>query len=216
MLKQRFSLHLFLAVVLTLGLTVSGQSLLAAWQEPAATPPGDNAPAPVNVSVDSQYKRGPAGINLGQLPAESLEVGDNSGGVARLRISDLGDNPELQLKYGSGANDHWGLYAAGGSELRLWRGGNLLSIDSAGNVSVQGEVEMNGNRLRGLPEPTSGDDAATKEYVDDRARPSLDCFRKRGHICDTGCPGGYEMTGAVDYDDTCDDNGYVWCCRIVH
>jgi hypothetical protein len=47
-----------LAVVLTFGLSLSVQSLIAAWEEPTIAAPGNNVAAPINVSADSQCKVG--------------------------------------------------------------------------------------------------------------------------------------------------------------
>jgi hypothetical protein len=44
-----------------------------------------------------------------------------------------------------------------------------FTIDSEGNVLVEGDVVMGGNKVTGLAIPTADDDAATKKYVDDMA-----------------------------------------------
>ncbi len=54
------------STILILGLVLGiGVSFVLAqgWQEPTATPPGDNAPAPINVSATEQRKVGPLRIN---------------------------------------------------------------------------------------------------------------------------------------------------------
>lgn len=139
--KPKFALHLVLAVFLTLGLSISFQSLLADWQAPTDSPPGDNTEAPVNVSAGEQSKAGPLGVNLDPLtdPAEALEVGDNDGGVARLRITDFGDNPELQLQYGPNNNDHWAIRNESADEsLRFWNNtiGDALTLSQGGYLGI--------------------------------------------------------------------------------
>lgn len=43
---------------------------------------------------------------------------------------------------------------------------NLITVDSNGNVTLQGTLDMDGNPIINLPTPTNGSDAATKAYVD--------------------------------------------------
>ncbi|MBI4812217.1 tail fiber domain-containing protein [Candidatus Falkowbacteria bacterium] len=54
--------YFFLTVFLALGLSISLQSLLAAWTNPTQTPPGGNLDEPVNVSTTDQAKLGGLGI----------------------------------------------------------------------------------------------------------------------------------------------------------
>ena len=57
--KQNTSLlFLFLGLGLAISLT-----FIFAWTEPTANPPGDNVPAPLNVSTTGQYKTGKLGVN---------------------------------------------------------------------------------------------------------------------------------------------------------
>src|SRR3989338_5460580 len=68
----------------------------------------DNSDASLTEAVRIDYL-GNVGIGTAT-PEQKLEVRDNTSGAARLRIADTVQNPELQLKYGDGANDHWSLY----------------------------------------------------------------------------------------------------------
>jgi len=56
-------IHLFTAIILTLGLSISFQSLLAAWTAPTATPPDANVGEPINSGPGNQIKTG--GLGLG-------------------------------------------------------------------------------------------------------------------------------------------------------
>ncbi len=51
--------------------TASDQQETIIWQEPTATPPNDNVPAPINVGSDFQTKKGKLGVNI--LFLENLE-----------------------------------------------------------------------------------------------------------------------------------------------
>ncbi len=65
-------IYFFVAIILTLGLSISFQSLLAAWSGPTLAPPDGNVSAPINESTVSQVKLGGLGI------AGNFLVGVNS------------------------------------------------------------------------------------------------------------------------------------------
>lgn len=79
-------------------------------------------------------------------PSEKLELRDDTSGVARLRITETGDgqNPEIQLKYGTGDSDHWALYVDRASgDLRIWRGENRLQLQADGTLRLPtGNIEL--------------------------------------------------------------------------
>ncbi len=66
---KKFSLILIITIILTLGLSISLGSLLADWTGPTATPPEDNAAAPINESTNLQAK--PVGLLINYLPLGS-------------------------------------------------------------------------------------------------------------------------------------------------
>lgn len=85
-------------------------------------------------------------------PNEKFEVYDNTAGTARARITDLTENPELQLQYNVGANDHWALYNNQTEDsFRVWGGGSdRVTILQSGNVGMgtavpNQKLEINGN-----------------------------------------------------------------------
>ncbi len=59
-----------------------------------------------------------------------------------VRITDDTKNPELQLQYGTGANDHWGIYANNGNDsLNIWsnnagNSGDRITVLQDGNVGI--------------------------------------------------------------------------------
>jgi len=86
------------------------------------------------------YNNGNVGVGT-STPAEKMEIAYPGAGVARLRVTDVdvNENPEIQLQYGAGINDHWALYVskANSDNLQLWINGNdRLAIDQNGNVGI--------------------------------------------------------------------------------
>ncbi len=68
--------------------------------------------------------------------------------TARITETDLGQNPELQFKYGTGANDHWGAYVRQSDDsFNLWS-------NNAGAVGDRVTVLQNGNVGIGVVNPT--------------------------------------------------------------
>ncbi len=55
-------LKILLAVIITFGVSISAQSLMANWAEPGDDPPNANPEKPINVSMDYQMKTGGLGI----------------------------------------------------------------------------------------------------------------------------------------------------------
>ncbi len=83
-------------------------------------------------------------------PAQKLEVLDDvnhADNVARLRITDIHQNPELQLQYGTG-NNHWGIYNKDDdglgsiNSLRIWNNtvGDAIIISQTGDVNIVGDL----------------------------------------------------------------------------
>jgi len=54
--------YLVIAVIISIGLSISIQSLLAAWTAPTAVPPSNNIDEPVNVGSQTQVKSGVFGV----------------------------------------------------------------------------------------------------------------------------------------------------------
>jgi hypothetical protein len=72
-------------------------------------------------------------------PSERFEVADPPGSTtARLRITDIAQNPELQLQYGAGAAEHWGIYTnQTADDLRIWSPtGDKVVVTQAGKVGI--------------------------------------------------------------------------------
>jgi len=65
--------YLFISIILTLGLSISFQSLLAAWTTPTAAPPGDNISPPVTESLPGDNQAILGGLVIGETFAVSGE-----------------------------------------------------------------------------------------------------------------------------------------------
>jgi len=75
-------------------------------------------------------------------PVEKLEVRDDTGGTARIRITDTAQNPELQLQYAAG-NNHWAIYNhQTADELRIWNptSNDVLTIAQDGTITASGQI----------------------------------------------------------------------------
>ena len=71
MFKHKLTItKLIITVVLTLGVSVSLQSLLAAWTAPTVAPPDDNLEQPIDTSANDQVKDGNLGV-LGNLSIDT-------------------------------------------------------------------------------------------------------------------------------------------------
>ncbi|HPW39644.1 MAG TPA: hypothetical protein PK619_02900, partial [bacterium] len=88
------------------------------------------------------YFSGRVGIG-DETPDEKLEVRDDTTGAARIRITDIAQNPEFQLQYGPLADEHWGLYSdqLNADSFNIWSynggsSGNRLTISQSGNVGI--------------------------------------------------------------------------------
>ena len=100
---------------------------------------GANANDNIVMSILGDTTGGKVGIGTTN-PEEKLEVRDDEDdSISRIRITDINDNPELQLQYSTGVNDHWGIYADSSANFYIWggdTGGNKLTINSSGNVGI--------------------------------------------------------------------------------
>ncbi len=114
---------------------------------------------------------GKVGIDLGgsnPTLSQKLEVGNPTAGeTARIRITDTNpnDNAELQLKYNTGANDHWAIYVANNQDdsYRIWGGGSdRMVITQTGLVGL-GVVPANA-RLHLFNQGSSGNTSLRLQY----------------------------------------------------
>lgn len=92
--------------------------------------------AQFQVYSDNSYFTGRLGIGTIS-PAEKFEVRDDTGGTARMRVTDTAQNPEIQLQYGAGGNDHWAFYVnQANDDLRLWNASDQVAFTRSGRVGI--------------------------------------------------------------------------------
>ena len=132
--------------------------LVLAWTEPTATPPGDNVPAPLNVSINAQAKEGALVVganpsattglivqhgNVGigtTTPSQKLDVSGNI--VASGTICSNGGTTCIEVAGGGGGFGDW-LDMTQAAQNEKVQGpapsdGFVTAYTSAGNVSLYG------------------------------------------------------------------------------
>lgn len=79
-------------------------------------------------------------------PLEKLEINDTTAGTARIRVTDTAQNPEIQVQYGAGTNDHWSFYAANSDDqsMRIWSPFSDLDALGDGDDVVTFEADTEG------------------------------------------------------------------------
>jgi len=163
-------LKIIITAFLTLGLSVSLQSTIAAWQPPAATAPQGNPEGFLNTSNVDQDKIGGGltadffdgttmivgdrmAINNSLLGTSELYVkADSSGPPAAIYIHGDGTNPEIALGNGI-SNTHWAIYAdkQGSDEFRIWRNEvNVFRLNINGNLEISGTFKGDGSDITNL------------------------------------------------------------------
>jgi hypothetical protein len=116
MLPKKFSLLLIFSIILTLGLSISLGSLLAAWTAPTLAPPDGNIAAPINTGVTGQAKQAGLILNTGNITANGLIVQNGNVGIGII-------NP--------------------GSKLDVSGNINTTSISASGNASAANPTANN-------------------------------------------------------------------------
>ncbi|MFH1523069.1 MAG: hypothetical protein ABIE43_04615 [Patescibacteria group bacterium] len=174
--RVKFIYCLSISIILTLGLSVSFQSLIAAWAPPSDTPPSGNVGEPVNESPLLNTKSGPLWLNTLGSVATGLYVNGNVGiGTAspkypldiqtdssaqsiKIRGRDNGAVDEVTIQLVNYEDNARHGYIAGASgKLSLYGGDTQTMTLDGGNVgigttnpNVNMKVEIKGTR--GLPQ----------------------------------------------------------------
>ena len=133
MLPKKFSLLLIFSIILTLGLSISLGSLLAAWTAPASTPPEGNIAAPINTSTTGQAKQGGLILNTG---------GSVNGLIVQFGNVGIGTtNPQAALDVAGNINASGNISsAAPTASNHLATKGYVDAVGGAGGEYVQGNA----------------------------------------------------------------------------
>jgi hypothetical protein len=236
---KKFS-YFLITIILVLGLSISAQSLLAAWTTPTASPPSNNVSPPLTEGVNDQVKAGSLGIAGDLYVFDNVILATSSGakvgiGTAfpahKLHVYEkdpaFNGNAEIDIQSGGEPNDnsHWAIYNnrdALDNSLRFWHGNNYLTILSNGNVGIGADnpsqkLDVNGKiRMQTQTANSDADDiVATKGYVDTKTSHTQSGCQAfdAGQAGWQRCPDGYYMVGLYsDNDDDYADSKGVWCC----
>ena len=128
--KLKFTIKLFSAVIITLGLSISLQSLLAQWSAPQLSPPNANVAAPINTGSEDQTKTGSFTTNKGIYVGQDLTVmGEVNHSVENSFYINSYDS--LQLRFNSG-----GLETSGVFGINNQANNRVLTILNNGNVGI--------------------------------------------------------------------------------
>jgi hypothetical protein len=154
---------------LTLGLSISFQSLLAAWIEPTAMPPGNNRGGFLDVSSTPQEKEGNLEVNglgvntnlfVSQWGVFDERVGIGTGVAAPQALLDIN-----------------GASSLGTPEMIIREGTNnfALTLDNSGRLALTptiGGVQRNNEQLAYSPNP-NGWYAENRLFVGDMSNPDM-------------------------------------------
>jgi len=221
---RKISLLLILSVVITLGLSVVFQSLLAAWTAPLATPPNctsgnPGCDAPVNIGPTGQSKQGglilnTVGMQNGLIvqsgnvgigttnPNEKIEIAEIAG--ARGIFSDGGGSSRKVILFEAPGTTHpaYGRIASynyGGSS-----GLNLVLNDTGGNVGIGAtgpsqKLEVAGNALFNIA-TSKVYFSGTSKYVGAGRNNDLSFINNTASWMRIGSNGGLYFWGATGAD----------------
>jgi len=168
MFPKKFSLLLIFSIILTLGLSISLGSLLAAWTSPTSTPPGSNIATPINTSSTGQAKQSGLILNTG-IDVNGLIVQFGNVGIGTTSPAYKFDvNGDLRVGVaGATANS---LYVNSNTgNVGIGTVNPTVKLDVAGNfnasnINTPGNITVTGNVSAAAP--TAANHLTTKSYVD--------------------------------------------------
>ena len=234
----KFASFMAVTVFLTLGLSISFSSLLAAWTAPTAAPPaGNTAPLIYNESatpatsalinvplgVSGNLTVNPGGIITGDgssitsINASNLSAGTVPNARLNAHLQDLADGELSGGKVGAGINgDNITNGTIDSSEIE---DNTLTASDLADNACGSAELEDSPVFVNPTASiPTVNNHVATKEYVDAASNPYIDwnnCSGNSSCIYTVGTTDTISCAvGHVLVSHSCAMNGNTVTCML--
>lgn len=160
--KTKLGFYLIITIILTLGLSISLQSILADWVPPTATAPANNVAAPINTGTTGQQKAGPLIVNVGgsadsvgfvvdngkvgigtTIPGAKLEIKGGAGerGLIINTLSSAPSSAPAGIILGNNySTETYQMYTDYTNGFRIHRSsnssGNDFRMDSTGNIGI--------------------------------------------------------------------------------
>jgi len=143
----------FISILLTLGLSISLQSLLAAWVSPSANPPAGNVSEPVNVGAATQTKTGGLIINgkigVGNITLPDMTSlanleGDNN---VEMKVYSNSAIKQAQITFGrwDGVGNDWSSIGPEGSTFDIWSQILPITFVTGAATNERLRISQNGN-----------------------------------------------------------------------
>jgi hypothetical protein len=151
---KKFAFLLIISIVLTFGLTLSFNSLIAAWNPPPAAPPqcpagSPGCSEPLNSGTSTQQKLGSLFMNLmrnenglvifgkvgiGTTTPNRSVVDVNGASLLHIYSTSTTANAELDIQSVAGTNNHWGIYQDRTTQNLMFWNNNASTTGWAKNV----------------------------------------------------------------------------------
>ncbi len=136
-MKKTFFFLNFIILVFIFGCVLSLNQVLA-WTEPVGVPPQNNVPAPVNVSVDPQIKKGTLGL-LGEDPKDLYGLSLANGKTASIRSVNKQTLASVEVN-----NLKNGVYVNGGAASFSGVRAEVKGLGSVGGYFVNNDLSGQG------------------------------------------------------------------------
>ena len=158
------------------------------FSEPSESFPGGTPELPIDVSSSAQVKKGQLTVNKLVIKAESpylskdgIYMKQNSGAAT--------SSPKIYWDdiTGGWSNTSGGIYYNGNVSI----GTDSLNPNPAVILNVEGQLDMNGNKIISVGSPTEYSDAATKGYADSKV--GIEAISGGIYKDENGCDNSYTL-----------------------
>jgi len=184
MLTKNPLFYLVLVLALAAGfLVVNFVGAVTSFSEPTELFPGGNPELPIDVSSSAQVKKGELTVSGLVIKAGSLYLG--KGGIYMKQNSEAGISSKI----------YWDDITSGWSDTS----GGIYNSDNVGigtanptaKLDVEGNIDMNGNKIINIGSPTGYSDAATKGYADSKV--GIDAISGDIYKDENGCDNSHAV-----------------------